>query len=123
APQDNRTCSICGIRFTRRSALVTHINTHTGARPHVCGVAECGAAFAARSNMLRHRRMHDPAAVAAAEALERQQMAAQPPPPAVFNAPIVNELVGGSDSGAPVNVQWMPPNSASRAYRRYPDVI
>ena len=73
--------------------------------------------------MLRHRRMHDPAAVAAAEAREREQMAAQPPPQAVFSAPIVNELVGGSDSGAPVNVQWMPPNRASRAYRRYPDVI
>ncbi|KAI4294298.1 hypothetical protein K525DRAFT_252548 [Schizophyllum commune Loenen D] len=123
SPAD-RTCKKCGRIFTRPSALFTHMNTHTGKRPHECGAPGCNSAFAARSNMLRHRRTHGEEVVAALEERERREAAARPPPPAVFSTPIVNEQVGGGGNGdAPVNVQWMTPNRASRAYRRYPDVI
>lgn len=73
--------------------------------------------------MLRHRRTHGEEVVAALEERERREAAARPPPPAVFSTPIVNEQVGGGGRDAPVNVKWMTPNRAARAYRRYPDVI
>ncbi|KAL1744122.1 hypothetical protein HDZ31DRAFT_64403 [Schizophyllum fasciatum] len=122
AVEDDRQCSVCGRRFSRPSALETHKNTHTGARPHACGAPGCAAAFAARSNMLRHRRTHDPAVVAVLEQQEQALAAAAPPPPPVFSPPIVNAQAGG-ESALPPTVQWMTPNRATRAYRRYPDVI
>ncbi|KAI5890647.1 uncharacterized protein SCHCODRAFT_02669792 [Schizophyllum commune H4-8] len=71
--------------------------------------------------MLRHRRTHGEAVVAALEQQEKEQAAARPPPPAVFNPPIVNQQVGEGSSG-PMNVQWMVPNRATRPYRHYPDI-
>ncbi|KAL1750066.1 hypothetical protein FB107DRAFT_173075, partial [Schizophyllum commune] len=118
---DDRQCGNCGKRFTRPSALVTHMNTHTGAKPFLCGAPECKSAFAARSNMLRHRRTHGEEIAAALDQLEKDQAAARPPPPPVFQPPIVNQQIG-EGSFRPLNVQWMPPNHATRPYRRYPDI-
>ncbi|TRM65981.1 hypothetical protein BD626DRAFT_486412 [Schizophyllum amplum] len=116
---NNRVCSECGKHFARPSGLEAHMNSHTGAKPFRCGAVGCGAAFAARSNMLRHRRLHGQEVVEALEAAERQAAAAAPPPPVVFNAPIVNRR---AEEGGPINVQWMVPNQAVRSYTRYPPV-
>ncbi|KAL1669735.1 hypothetical protein GGF50DRAFT_43705, partial [Schizophyllum commune] len=86
-----------------------------------CGASGCKAKFAARSNMLRHRRTHGEAVVAALEQQGKVHAAARPPPLAIFNPPIVNQQVGEGNSG-PINVQWMVPNRATRPYRHYPDI-
>ncbi|KAL1738031.1 hypothetical protein HDZ31DRAFT_51580, partial [Schizophyllum fasciatum] len=119
AQDDDRLCSECGKRFTRPSALQAHMNSHTGAKPFRCGAPGCDAAFATRSNMLRHRRLHGSDVFATLEEAERRA-AAVAPTPIVFNKPIVNE---GSGEGAPgMDVQWMAPNQTARPYTRYPDV-
>ncbi|KAL1691146.1 hypothetical protein GGG16DRAFT_54281, partial [Schizophyllum commune] len=74
---------------------------------HKCEYPECGAAFAARSNMIRHRRVHGKRF---AEEASRQNVGT------VFEPPVVNNQVPLS---AQMNVQWMAPNQASRAYIRY----
>jgi len=45
-------CSYCFKRFTRPSSMKTHMNSHTGERPHSCN--RCEARFSVRSNMMRH---------------------------------------------------------------------
>ena len=46
-------CQVCGVSFTRKPALKTHIETiHEGKRPHKCTF--CEESFSVKSNMTRH---------------------------------------------------------------------
>ncbi|KAI8593134.1 hypothetical protein BDZ88DRAFT_384616, partial [Geranomyces variabilis] len=47
------TCPRCAKRFTRPSSLRTHLNSHTGEKPHGC---HCGRRFSVLSNLRRHQR-------------------------------------------------------------------
>ncbi|KAJ3031480.1 hypothetical protein HDV00_008266 [Rhizophlyctis rosea] len=54
-------CPTCSKRFSRPSSLKTHIHSHTGERPYVCGgeggtTAGCGRRFSVLSNLRRHMR-------------------------------------------------------------------
>ncbi|SMN20341.1 similar to Kazachstania naganishii KNAG_0J02250 hypothetical protein [Maudiozyma saulgeensis] len=51
-------CKICGKKFQRPSTLDTHMNIHSGEKPYLCPFLECKKLFNARSNMLRHLKMH-----------------------------------------------------------------
>ena len=51
-------CSICQKRFKRPSSLKTHINIHTGFKPFICPYMQCNKSFNAKSNMLRHYKLH-----------------------------------------------------------------
>ncbi|KAF9010493.1 hypothetical protein BDQ17DRAFT_1187279, partial [Cyathus striatus] len=53
-------CSYCGKGFTRPSSLKIHLNSHTGEKPFVCPVENCGRSFSVLSNMRRHARVHTP---------------------------------------------------------------
>ncbi|KAH8275918.1 hypothetical protein KR044_006344 [Drosophila immigrans] len=50
------TCSYCGRSFRRRQLLDTHLNIHTGSKPHQCEM--CGKQFRAVSTLMRHLRTH-----------------------------------------------------------------
>ncbi|OWZ65994.1 hypothetical protein AYX15_02667 [Cryptococcus neoformans] len=52
-------CSVCAKRFTRPSALRTHMHTHTGERPFICDWPGCGRDFSVQSNCKRHIRTHE----------------------------------------------------------------
>ncbi|KAL4242049.1 hypothetical protein ABKN59_000581 [Abortiporus biennis] len=47
-------CEICGKAFSQRSNYNTHLNTHTGAAPHICPYPNCGAAFGDPARRHRH---------------------------------------------------------------------
>lgn len=51
-------CPVCKKRFTRPSSLTTHIYSHTGEKPFICEVANCGRHFSVISNLRRHRKIH-----------------------------------------------------------------
>ncbi|KAJ3558655.1 hypothetical protein NM688_g789 [Phlebia brevispora] len=51
-------CHICDKDFLRPSSLETHMNSHTGAKPHKCTYPGCEKYFSAKSNMKRHLRKH-----------------------------------------------------------------
>ncbi|CCD22908.1 C2H2-type zinc finger protein NDAI_0A07540 [Naumovozyma dairenensis CBS 421] len=51
-------CKHCNKRFKRPSSLNTHMNIHTGNKPYVCPYEECRKSFNAKSNMLRHYKLH-----------------------------------------------------------------
>ncbi|XP_048002737.1 zinc finger protein 624-like [Leguminivora glycinivorella] len=52
-PKD-KICDHCGMAFTHKAILSSHINTHTGARPFVCKL--CGADFGHKSALYLHGR-------------------------------------------------------------------
>ncbi|KZW01438.1 hypothetical protein EXIGLDRAFT_718536 [Exidia glandulosa HHB12029] len=52
--EDGRSCPYCGKVCDRPSTLRTHLNSHTGERPHTCYVPGCGRQFTVLSNMYRH---------------------------------------------------------------------
>ncbi|KAH0826704.1 hypothetical protein J3R83DRAFT_5097 [Lanmaoa asiatica] len=51
-------CEQCKKMFPRPSGLATHMNSHSGAKPYKCIVANCEKSFAVRSNAKRHLRTH-----------------------------------------------------------------
>lgn len=51
-------CKVCGKRLKRPSSLSTHMNIHTGNKPFLCPLKNCSKTFNARSNMLRHYKIH-----------------------------------------------------------------
>lgn len=55
---EHYTCPQCFKRFSRPSNLKIHSYSHTGERPFVCSVKDCGRSFSVRSNMKRHMRIH-----------------------------------------------------------------
>ncbi|XP_030564830.1 zinc finger protein 154-like [Drosophila novamexicana] len=50
-------CTYCGRTFRRRYLLDTHLNIHTGSKPHQC--ERCGKQFRAISTLTRHLRTHE----------------------------------------------------------------
>ncbi|KAF8680193.1 hypothetical protein RHS04_04394 [Rhizoctonia solani] len=54
-------CTLCPMGFTQKTALSTHFNTHSGARPHRCR-AGCDRSFSDPSSRGRHENeIHNPA--------------------------------------------------------------
>jgi hypothetical protein len=52
-------CNICQKQFKRPSSLQTHLYSHTGEKPFACDWIGCGRLFSVRSNMIRHRKLHE----------------------------------------------------------------
>ncbi|KAH3679397.1 hypothetical protein WICMUC_001017 [Wickerhamomyces mucosus] len=52
-------CPQCQKQFKRPSSLQTHLYSHTGEKPFRCTFDGCGRMFSVRSNMIRHRKLHD----------------------------------------------------------------
>lgn len=52
----NAVCQICGKAFNHRSNLVTHMATHSNARPHACEI--CGETFKLKHTLAKHMMVH-----------------------------------------------------------------
>ncbi|KAJ1960502.1 hypothetical protein H4R35_007539 [Dimargaris xerosporica] len=89
-------CQICHSAFARPSTLSTHMNKHTGAKPHMCPHPGCGKRFSVLSNMRRHRRIHDrnqaqSQMAAAAAAAAAAAVAGPSPLPSTLPATIIQQ--------------------------------
>ena len=50
-------CKLCGKFYSRRSALLTHVNVHMGHKPFDCEL--CGKSFFYRTSLNKHRLLHE----------------------------------------------------------------
>ncbi|XP_031638324.1 zinc finger protein 883-like [Contarinia nasturtii] len=55
-PDRKFTCELCGMSFTQRGGLYTHMTVHSDYRPHKCEV--CGLGFKRKRTMQDHRKTH-----------------------------------------------------------------
>ncbi|CAO3642088.1 unnamed protein product [Mucor fragilis] len=62
-PKKQYECLQCLKSFTRPSALQTHSYTHTTEKPFQCRSPNCGRSFSVVSNLRRHFKVHQKAAV------------------------------------------------------------
>lgn len=97
-------CEQCGKLFPRPSGLTTHMNSHSGAKPHKCPVPDCDKWFTVRSNAKRHVVKTHGITVAIGET------PSTPPYSVGFEQPVVNDV---HDSGRqPSRYRWISQNAA-----------
>ncbi|XP_077777354.1 uncharacterized protein LOC114592159 [Podarcis muralis] len=56
AGERQKTCKICGEKFSWRTDLIKHKRTHTGEKPYKC--LDCGKCFSQISDLNIHKRIH-----------------------------------------------------------------
>ncbi|KAI6168440.1 hypothetical protein EDD17DRAFT_1465486 [Pisolithus thermaeus] len=98
-------CVECGKLFPRPSGLATHMNSHSGAKPHKCPIPDCDKWFAVRSNARRHVvKTHG-------ETVAISDNPSTPPYSVGFEQPVVNDV---RDSGRrPSRYRWITQNATS----------
>lgn len=52
-------CNECGRMLSSKQNLLDHLNIHTGAKPYICEVPECGHPFRQLSQYYIHRQLHN----------------------------------------------------------------
>ncbi|KIJ17037.1 hypothetical protein PAXINDRAFT_167862 [Paxillus involutus ATCC 200175] len=99
-------CQKCDKMFPRISALATHMNTHSGAKPYERTVSGCDTRFAPRANARRHLRTHgiDPSSF--------DNAPSGPAFMAGFDEPLTTQV---HDTGKqPSRYRWIPQTLSSR---------
>ncbi|KAK3091028.1 hypothetical protein FSP39_016618, partial [Pinctada imbricata] len=56
--KDPLPCPHCGEKFTKEALFVIHVAEHTGIKPFICEVEECGKGFMSKFKLERHRLIH-----------------------------------------------------------------
>ncbi|KAJ1661452.1 hypothetical protein EV178_006597 [Coemansia sp. RSA 1646] len=54
------TCDVCERSFSDSSSLARHRRTHTGVRPYVCDHPGCNKRFTRKTSLRKHAQTHDP---------------------------------------------------------------
>ncbi|KAJ1955264.1 hypothetical protein GGI12_005600 [Dipsacomyces acuminosporus] len=57
------TCEVCERSFSDSSSLARHRRTHTGVRPYGCDHPGCGKRFTRKTSLRKHAQTHDPSYV------------------------------------------------------------